>query len=161
MKYLSEESISVVLQSEYFDLGEDRNDPLALWLAVKATHRPGADAVDDHHRDHGDREALLMAAAIAGILAALLSSLIEVMVMGGMPPFSRQDPMLFLILAVAPVTNARFPGRDRRPGPSRCWCLRGPRGRCWSRRVPLAGSWARPGTSRRRSCWSRPWRRRA
>ena len=44
-----------------------------------------------------------MAAAIAGILAALLSSLIEVMVMGGMPPVSRQDPMLFLILAVAPV----------------------------------------------------------
>ena len=50
MKYLSEESISVVLQSEYFDLGEDRNDPLALWLAVKATHRPGADAVDDSNR---------------------------------------------------------------------------------------------------------------
>jgi hypothetical protein len=44
-----------------------------------------------------------MAAAIAGILAALLSSIIEVLVMGGMPPVSRLDPMLFLILAVAPV----------------------------------------------------------
>ena len=44
-----------------------------------------------------------MAAAIAGILAALLSSIIEVLVMGGMPPASRLDAMLFVILAAAPV----------------------------------------------------------
>jgi hypothetical protein len=44
-----------------------------------------------------------MAAAIAGILAALLSSLIEVVVMGGIAPVSRLDPVLFLILAVAPA----------------------------------------------------------
>jgi hypothetical protein len=44
-----------------------------------------------------------MAAALAGILAALLSSIIEVLVMGGIPPIARRDPMLFLILAVAPV----------------------------------------------------------
>jgi hypothetical protein len=44
-----------------------------------------------------------MAAAIAGILAALLSSIIEVLVMGGIPPVSRLDGMLVIILAVAPV----------------------------------------------------------
>lgn len=44
-----------------------------------------------------------MGAAIAGILAALLSSVIEVMVMGGIPPMSRLDPVLFIILAVAPA----------------------------------------------------------
>ena len=44
-----------------------------------------------------------MGAAIAGILAALLSSITEVLVMGGIPPVSRLDPMLFIILAVAPV----------------------------------------------------------
>ncbi len=44
-----------------------------------------------------------MRAAVAGIAAALLSSIIEVIVMGGIPPMSRLDPVLFIILAVAPI----------------------------------------------------------
>ena len=49
-RYLSQESISVVMRSEHFDIDADVDDPLKLWLAVKLTHRPGSDAVDDSCR---------------------------------------------------------------------------------------------------------------
>jgi len=47
---LSQESFDKVIQSEHFDPEEDVDDPLKLWLAVKLTHRPGSDAVDDSNR---------------------------------------------------------------------------------------------------------------
>ena len=45
--HLSKESIEAVLRHDDFDEVENRNDPLALWLAVKAIHKIGFDAVDE------------------------------------------------------------------------------------------------------------------
>ena len=39
----------------------------------------------------------------AGVLAAIVSSLFEVFVLGGLPPMARLDPLLLIILLVAPV----------------------------------------------------------
>ena len=48
-RYLSTESLGLVMQCEDFDVEKDINDPLKLWMAVKTTHRPGSDAVDKSH----------------------------------------------------------------------------------------------------------------
>ncbi len=45
-QHLSQDSVAMVMMSEHFKPNTDVNDPLKLWLAVKATHRPGSDAVD-------------------------------------------------------------------------------------------------------------------
>jgi len=45
-KYLSAESIEEVLKYEDFDEVVNKGDPLALWLAIKATHKIGAEAHD-------------------------------------------------------------------------------------------------------------------
>jgi hypothetical protein len=46
LKYLSKESTALVYRYEKFDMKKDVDDPEKLWIAIKATHRPGADAVD-------------------------------------------------------------------------------------------------------------------
>ena len=48
--HLSPDSFALVLSYKDFDPTKDVNDPLKLWLAVKATHRAGSDAVDESNR---------------------------------------------------------------------------------------------------------------
>ena len=48
--HLSHDSLAAVMMSEHFNVDKDINDPLKLWLAVKATQRPGSDAVDKSNR---------------------------------------------------------------------------------------------------------------
>jgi hypothetical protein len=54
--HLSHDTLSAVMMSEHFDADKDINDPLKLWLAVKATHRPGSDAVDKKQPQGGYNE---------------------------------------------------------------------------------------------------------
>jgi hypothetical protein len=50
-KYLSRESMEAVLRHEdYYDEEEHRNDPLQLYLSVRATHPVGGGALDDVSR---------------------------------------------------------------------------------------------------------------
>jgi hypothetical protein len=58
LQYLSVESLAQVMKHEGFNIDTDINDPVKLWNAIKATHRPGADAINKVERRTETRSAL-------------------------------------------------------------------------------------------------------
>jgi hypothetical protein len=46
IQHLSAESLAQVMKHASFSIDNDVNNPVKLWLAIKATHRAGADAVN-------------------------------------------------------------------------------------------------------------------
>ena len=58
LQYLSAESLAQVMKHPGFKVETDVNDPLKLWLAIKVTHRAGADAVNAIEQKTETRNAL-------------------------------------------------------------------------------------------------------
>ena len=58
LQYLSSESLAQVMKHPGFKIETDINDPLKLWLAIKVTHRAGADAINAIEQRTETRNAL-------------------------------------------------------------------------------------------------------